>query len=120
MIPISGILAYCNSPLTLKPLVFFSIVLNAVCKALCCEVVHCCQPLLATGKEGKAKNTSSHTYNFAKGCPTHRCLPLPNPICIAMFGLCRTNSWGFSKTVGSRFAALYVIEIGIPGLTVCP
>lgn len=94
MIPISGILANSMSPSTSIFLVLSSNVRSATCKAL-----------LQVRKMADDNNTQT-THSVASGCPTQRCLPRPNPMCIAMLGRCSTNSWGFSNTVGSRLAAL--------------
>lgn len=94
MIPISGILANSISPSTSIFLVFSSKVRSAICNAL-----H------QVRKMADDDNTKA-THSVASGCPTQRCLPRPNPMCIAMLGRCSTNSWGFSNTVGSRLAAL--------------
>jgi len=94
MIPISGILANSISPSTSIFLVFSSNIRNATCKAL-----HPSQ------KMADDDNTKM-THSVASGCPTQRCLPRPNPMCIAMLGRCSTKSWGFSNTAGSRLAAL--------------
>lgn len=70
--------------------------------------------------ETSSRGARHATYSLARGCPTQRCLPLPKPMCIVMFGLFKMNLWGSSKMAGSLFAALYVMDIGIPVLTVCP
>lgn len=46
----------------------------------------------------------------ASGIPAHRCLPLPNPRCEAIFSRFRMNCSGCSNCSGSRFAELWVIS----------